>query len=118
MHANAKKLLITIILIGLLSQVASNYSNVCAKSAASTDSISLSLTQVDSLIGTLDSQELELRLLRLQYRELQETSQLDSLIAAERLKVYKPNWWDRITRSPIVWFALGVYIGTRAVTSP
>lgn len=83
--------------------------------------VELTVAEADSILARID--QLEVRVW-----ELNRLSQLDSLYYEERLelvsqtykeivKAYKdeqPNWLERLAKQPVIWLALGMYIGVQA----
>jgi hypothetical protein len=83
--------------------------------------VTFTLSEADSILARIDN--LEVRVW-----ELNRLAELDSLYYVERLesqaKVYeeiikaykdeRPNWLERLAKQPVLWLALGMYIGVQA----
>lgn len=83
-------------------------------SAASTDSVTLVASQLDSLLLALDTYETQSRLDRLALARCQELGKLDSLLFVEYREAHKQSWLTRVLHEPIVWLVVGTYLGIKA----
>lgn len=100
-----------------------SYSTESASTAPDT-TIVLTTAQADSLLQLIDSQALQLELLRIDLREARALAQVDSLMVDQYRAHYEriialyqaeqPSWWSQALRSPVLWLALGGYLGVQA----
>jgi hypothetical protein len=110
-----KKLVVILITCALLMTpiVVTNYSSAYAAS----DSVTLSVAEADSLIDLIDNQELDIRLLRIDLWEARRIAHTDSVLNADRLRLYqesRPTWFERFFKKPELWFMVGVVAGLYA----
>jgi hypothetical protein len=115
LQATAKKLVaISIACALLLTPIAPrNFGSAYAEP----DSVVLSVAEADSLIDLIDDQDLSIQLLRIDLWEAKRLAQTDSVLNAERLRLYQeaqPNWFERFFKKPEVWFMIGVVSGLYA----
>ena len=84
--------------------------------------IELSTAQVDSTIAVIDDLRLDLRLCQIDKLELEMKAHEDSVFAARKLEITKQfyegyiddiegNWIGRLIQHPVVWLAVGVWVG-------
>lgn len=97
-------------------------------SAASEPVVELSTAEADSVLDLIDDQELRIRLLEIDLEETRRLAAIDSTLAATRLELtreayeeiiqaYKDdrdNWLERMAKKPVVWLAIGLYLGVQA----
>ncbi len=83
--------------------------------------VELTVAEADSILATIDG-------LRIDLWETRELAAQDSLFYEERLalteKAYeemldaykeeRPNWLERLAKQPVVWLAVGMWIGVQA----
>ena len=96
--------------------------------SAESEKVELSVAEADSLLDLIDDQRLEIDLLRADLYESRALAASDSTLAADRIdllrdsyehmldayKADRDNWVERITKSPLVWFGLGVWLAGQA----
>lgn len=105
----------------LTAMPASSYSN-------ESDAVVITAAQADSTVALIDELTLESNLLRIDLDECRRLAESDSTLAAQRLELvttsyevmleaYKDdrdNWIERLVKQPIVWFAVGAWMGIQA----
>lgn len=76
--------------------------------------VTLTLAEVDSLTALIDGQAHQIRLLQVDLWECRELARVDSLQVELLSNPDRDNWFTRAIKHPVVWFALGAYLGIRA----
>jgi hypothetical protein len=97
-------------------------------SSESVPVVELSIAEADSLLDLIDEQGLRIALLEIDLQEARRIAASDSTLAADRLRhqersyeaiieAYRDdrdNWLERMVKKPIVWLALGLWLGVQA----
>lgn len=120
-----KKLLaVALAVICLTAPVTS--SKICS-TACGADSVTFSHAQAESLLALIDSKTQHIAGLEIDLWEARQLARADSVAAAERARIMQeyydsllsqqPSWLDRTMKHPVVWLALGMYLGVQASTN-
>ena len=76
--------------------------------------------QADSVLTLIDSQRLQLRLTEIDLRESRQLARVDSTYYGMVIKKYeseRDSWFERAYKHPMLWFALGAYLGVQAASN-
>lgn len=114
-----RRLMISIVLAMMLATAAPSYDS--ASNVFATDTVCVTVAEMDSLFAGVDSLILERRLLQIDLREARQRAHVDSVLFAERLALrdQRDTWFVRALKHPVmdaVYFVLGVYIGANAIS--
>ena len=102
--------------------------NSSAGSVAADSSVTLTKAEADSLVVLIDDLDLEVRLLRIDLRQVGRKAAVDSTLMAERMRLQqqtyeqiielhkreKENFIVRALKPPAIWFMVGAYAGLQA----
>jgi len=127
----AVKLVIVVTALALLMlplRASGQPTDVPNSSPVSEHVVELSVAEADSLLDLIDDQGLRIALLEIDVSEARRIAEADSTLAAELLRhqersyeaiieAYRDdrdNWLERMVKKPIVWLALGLWLGVQA----
>lgn len=119
--AGSRLRLTLVVLLLVLTLVGLTRLSYAQPSSERSDVVELSVEQADSLLITIKDLEISLW-------ECRELAAQDSLFAEERLELVeksyeeilqayrddRPGWLERLVKQPVVWLALGMWIGVQA----
>jgi hypothetical protein len=124
---------LTIVVVALAAlmlplQARGQETDASRSSSESVPVVELSIAEADSLLDLIDDQNLRIALLEIDLEEARRIAASDSTLAADRLRhqersyeaiieAYRDdrdNWLERMVKKPIVWLALGMWLGVQA----
>ena len=87
---------------------------------SSEEPVVLSVAEADSILDMIDDQGLRIALLEADLYEARRHAQVDSALSAMQLDIkeqevdaLRGNWITRLFKHPVVWLALGVWLGAQ-----
>ena len=117
-----RKFLLRVLLAGLLvTATVLPTQTVSAQPSSDEPVVELSVSEADSILKTIDDLEVELWESRALARQdslyYEELLRLREQAYNEILQAYKderPGWLERFVKQPVVWLAIGMWVGVRA----
>ena len=116
-----KKLLAVVLGLLLLGSSCGTASQTSAdESNYSDEPVVLSAAEADSILDMIDDQGLRIQLLEIDLWEQRRMTEVDSTLAATRyhikeleVEALRGNVFTRFFKHPVVWLALGVWLGAQ-----